>query len=100
MPWISKKAKRQMRDRKKKKEGFNKRKIEETDTSKNWEVVQKETIKPVTIPSTLSTKDARKMRKEARRAARREGRDETKIKFVDENGKTIIITDSKKMTDT
>jgi RNA exonuclease 4 len=100
MPWISKKAKRQMRDRKKRKEVFNKRKIEETDTSKNWEVVQKETIKPVTIPSTLSTKDARKMRKEARRAARREGRDETKIKFVDENGKTITITDSKKIIDT
>ncbi len=102
MAWISKKAKKQMRDRRKKnQESSHKRKRDEggedeIDSSKNWEVVQKETIHTVTIPSSLSTKDARKMRKEARRAARKEGRDESKIKFVDENGTTLTINENSK----
>jgi RNA exonuclease 4 len=109
MAWISKKSKQQMRNRRRKTEVSNKRKREEgsaggedeTDSSKNWEVVQKEeTVHKVEIPSTLSTKDARKMRKEARRVARKEGRDESKIKFVDENGLTLTIKADSKKDDT
>ena len=98
MVWVSKKDKNDMRARRKKKEkseedASKKRKREEDEvdnSNQNWEVIQKDTVHSVTIPSTTATKDARKMRKEARREARKEGRDESLIKFVDENGKTLI----------
>ena len=89
-----------MRTRKRRKEISNKRKREEGDadinTTKNWEVVQKDTVHTETIPATLSTKDARKMRKEARRKARKEGRDENMVKFVDEDGNALVINEDKK----
>ena len=45
----------------------------------------------VTIPSNLSGKEIKKLRKEARREARREGRDESKIIFVNENGSSLAV---------
>jgi len=60
---------------------------DETNTSQNWEEIQKDTVHRVTIPSTATTKEKSKLRKDARRSARKEGRDEKLIKFVDENGK-------------
>ena len=88
-----------MRTRKKRKEkseeASNKRKLdddeEEPDTSKNWEVIQMDTVQNTTIPSTVTPKEASKLRKDARRAARKEGKDENLIKFVDENGNPLLV---------
>ncbi len=100
MPWISKKAKAQMRERKKRVEAARKkRKLEEgeeVDPNKNWEVIQKDTVHTVTIPSTATSKEASKLRKEARRAARREGRDESLIRFVDEKGRELESQNTEK----
>ena len=84
-------------------EASKKRKLdtdEEPDTSKNWEVIQKDTVHTITIPSTATRTEAGKLRKDARRAARKEERDESLIKFVDENGKPLaaIISKSAKKT--
>lgn len=96
MPWISKKAKAQIRARRKKKEKSTEpskeRKLvdhEDAEPSKKWDVIHKNVVNTVTIPSTATSKEARKIRKEARRAARKEGRDESLIKFVDENGNAL-----------
>jgi Exonuclease. len=101
MPWISKKAKAQIRARRKKKEKSSessketKLDQENAEPSKNWDVIHKNVVSTITIPSTATSKEARKIRKEARRAARKEGRDESLIKFVDENGHSLSTSDDK-----
>lgn len=94
-----------MRSRKRKKEKSEqeakKRRMEDgddgaIDNNKNWETIQKDTVHRVVIPSTASSKEAGKLRKEARRAARKEGRDESLIKFVDENGDTLVVNGGNK----
>jgi len=107
MAWISKKAKTLMRSRRRKKEkseeSEKKRKLdagEEPDTSKNWEVIQKDTVHTVTITSTVTRIEAGKLRKDARRAARKEGRDESLIKFVDENGNPLAVIKSESAKET
>lgn len=99
MAWISKKAKAQMRMRKKRMEksetDSNKRKLdhveEEVESSKICEVKKVDAFQTVTIPSTLTSKEASKLRKDARRAARKEEKDENLIKFVDENGDPLLV---------
>jgi RNA exonuclease 4 len=91
MPWISKRAKAEMRSRRKKKrqnEGdgesqTKKRKLDKDDTE--------DSIMRVTIPTTLSSKDARKMRKEARRRARSNGKNGDEIQFFDEFGNILHV---------
>ena len=63
-------------------------------------MIQKDTVHTITIPSTATRTEAGKLRKDARRAARKEERDESLIKFVDENGKPLaaIISKSAKKT--
>jgi RNA exonuclease 4 len=105
MPWISKKAKAQIRARRKKKEksseSSKERKLDQEDAepSKNWDVIHKNVVSTVTIPSTATSKEARKIRKDARREARKEGRDESLIKFVDENGNSLSSDDKNPSND-
>lgn len=91
-----------MRARRKKKEkadeegASKKRKLGDNDkdemaTSQNWVEIQKDTVHTVTILSSATSKEKSKLRKEARRNARKEGRDEKMIKFVDENGKELLV---------
>ena len=80
-----------MRSRRKKKrqnEGdgesqTKKRKLDNDDTE--------DSIMRVTIPTTLSSKDARKMRKEARRKARANGKNDDEVQFVDEFGNILQV---------
>mmetsp|Transcript_20054 Transcript_20054/g.29490 ORF Transcript_20054/g.29490 Transcript_20054/m.29490 type:complete len:370 (+) Transcript_20054:77-1186(+) len=109
-PWISKKEKTKMRNRRRKKEKLGgreevstkkrKRDVDATSnevpTSENLEPIQKDTNHDVTIPSTATNKEKGKLRKEARRKSRKEGRDENLLKFVDENGDEYIEEISKK----
>lgn len=92
MPWISKNARAEMRSRRKKTQYIGvqgethtkKRKLETSEKhDSNIDVVR------VTIPTSLPSKEAKKVRKDARRTARSQGKDENLIQFVDEFGRIL-----------
>lgn len=102
MVWFSKKSKAQMRARKLKQEKHmaeNGERGEKSSTVKRKHTEEesdeisaiRDTPEPVivTIPSNISAKESKKLRKEARRKTRREGKDENLLKFVDENGSSL-----------
>mmetsp|Transcript_27035 Transcript_27035/g.40622 ORF Transcript_27035/g.40622 Transcript_27035/m.40622 type:complete len:429 (+) Transcript_27035:70-1356(+) len=62
----------------------------ELSTEDNWKNIKKDTVISITVPSTLTSKEAKKLRKETRRKARKEGKDEKFIKFVDEDGTPLL----------
>ncbi len=122
MPWISKKAKAQMRARRKKvKKNKPKKSKEEYDESNNLnsddeghDIDAADTTNidsnfntsstqsttddgteslTVILASNLTAKEAKKLRKDARRKARKEQKDESMIRFVDEHGNLLSTSD-------
>lgn len=89
MPWISKKAKAEMRSRRKKKRESETDGESQTKKRKLVNEDNTDSVMRVTIPTFLSTKDAKKLRKEARRKARSEGKDEDQVQFFDEFGNLL-----------
>ena len=74
-------------------ESTSKRKRSEEECSTGNDVNDtQETV--VVIPSNLSTKENKKLRKEARRKCRRDGRDENQLKFVNEDGSSLMTDKS------